>query len=245
LNKVIFFILLPLGLVLALTIYMLCRGMENPPFAFSTASPDHTYTIQLKEHADRYLLPIHLGPRESNEVRFSLLKEGRALVKNAGLWSGDRYGGRFLDALPEHKWLSDSILRFGDKDTIPQELHDEILISNSSSKTISYLRVGAWPAEIFLLINLEPGAVRRLAAYPQSDQGSDASWVSCYGRWEDGKDIPIEGMNFDIRGRYKGPAHYCIVIKGEGVQIESKEFEGFNIDASGIKTVTSKGRQCS
>src|SRR5205085_1237112 len=105
-----------------------CVVGEKQPFNLTTASPNNIYKVQLKEQVEIYHVPF--TGHGLHEVKLGVFKEGKSIVEDETLYSGGVYDGRFLDLFPEHVWIDDSVLRFGEKDLLPQSQHDEVSISN-------------------------------------------------------------------------------------------------------------------
>jgi len=222
--------LLLLGGVSGLVYYAFHAGVESPSFTFTTTSPNNTYTVQLKEQAAISRVPF--SGHGNHAVSLSVLKVGGRTVENEGLYGGDVYDDRFLDLFPVHDWISESIIRFGKKDTIPQSQHDEVYVANNTNQVITYLTLRAKKDEMILQFDLQPKSVVKLYVEPQSDQRADLSWIWCKGKFVSGQNILETGTNFKIRGKYNGPAHYCVSVKDQQVSIESREFEGYISDKS-------------
>jgi hypothetical protein len=146
---------------------------------------------------------------------------------------GDVNDQRFSQLFPKWDWISNSAIKFGRKDAGPQTWQDELTIANETNRVVTYLNVRVGKDEMFLLLELQPGSVVKLPVQPQTNKNADLSWVWCSGKSEPGTNLPEAGTNFNIRGKYSGPAHYCIEIKDDGASIGSREFEGYKSDISG------------
>src|SRR5258705_8545984 len=95
--------LLPLGVV-ALRIF------RQPKVWLSVSSPNKTYTVQLTGSKSRPITPVG-----ENETGLNLFKRGELVVKNANVDSYDWFDPSFAEKYPEHRWDTESILRFGYK----------------------------------------------------------------------------------------------------------------------------------
>jgi hypothetical protein len=226
--------------LLIFCIYIYAAGC--PKHDLTTVSPNLTYKIHLKEQTNISHKPFN--GQDNHQVVFSVLKNGEQIIENEDLYGGDIYDDRFTVLFPEHEWIADSVIRFGNKNSPSSTQHDEISISNSTEKVIAYLRVRAGKGEMFLLFDLQPKSVIRLNTKPQTDRGEDLSWVDCKGKFNDGERISEEGANFKVRGKYQGTAHYCISINNNGLDIKSQEFEGFKSSVSGAETEIPKAANC-
>jgi hypothetical protein len=199
-----------------------CTSAERPLFHLSTISPNKTYKVMLDEQAvissDR-LFTKH----GHHEVRFTVTRDGRTILKRESLYSGGTYDDRFLDQFPTSEWLSDSVMRFGQTANVGNR--DEVVVYNETADSLSYLVVRSGKYEVFLLIDLPPNSVVKLSPEPQTDEHGDSSYISASGKLNRGGLISETGRNFNVHGKYKGPAHYAIHIKDGALQITSEEFE--------------------
>lgn len=222
-------------------VYYVIYAWVAAPFTITTVSPNRTYTVQLKEQVQS-ALPLFEG-NSTHWIRMNVIKGSQTIIKDVGLYGGDKYDDRFAELFAEHNWISDSILWFSNRDFIPQSQHDEVTISNETNKVITYFRLVVEKNEMFLLFDIQPKPARILSVHPQTDRGRDYSWISGTGKTDD-KDIAEYGVNFEVRDRYKNPAHYCIKIKDEGLTITSKEFEGYTYDKAGLKIKVAEATNC-
>lgn len=190
------------------------------PSEITAVSPANTYSVSLREDASD-AINFDYG------MRFTVIKNESPLVENESLYTGS---SPFFNLYPKHAWIDENVLWFGGHDLTPSMRRDEISVINETNSVISYLNVTA--SDRFLLLEVQPHTSTRLLARPQTDQTANGSWISCFGKFADGRNIN-EGRNFSIRGQYVSPAHYCIFVREEGVVIQSREFEGFEIDSAG------------
>ncbi len=199
-------------------------GLESLPLDFKGVSPNKTYMVRLKEQRKAHLLPlVHILDLPGYPAEFSVYKNNRPLIENMDI--GDD-SNLFADLFPEHSWISDSVFWFGDKD--PKELgQDEVVVANNSNQAIAYLSVRTCKWENFWLFDLQPNAVVKLEACPQTNAFADSSWIACYGKFTDGRDVDTAGVNFKIREKYKAPGHYRITITDDETKIDSPDFEGY------------------
>lgn len=209
-------------LLLAFTFTSCDLQSSSQETSITSASPSNIYSVGLQGD--------HSNANSPNKVLFTVEREGKVLLENEGLYDDS---APFLQMYPTHLWVMENVLWFGGHDLTPSAKRDEVSVVNETNKVISYLSVDA--SDMFLLLEVQPRSLTRLLTRPQTDQTADISWVSCFGKFADGRDKG-GGRNFSIRGKYVSPAHYCIVIREEEVVIQSREFEGFEIDSAG-KTV--------
>ena len=227
---IIIILLIVIGLA-----YAFYFGMESPPVSLTLSSPNKTYVVHLVERADRYLLPIYIDSRRFNsEVRFSAFKGEKALAQNEMLWDDPSGDARFFDSYKYH-WITDSVLKFGGDESVPQSKIDEVSISNDTNQPINQLVVNA--SDYFLILDLQPKASVKVPA----DHQPWLSWLSCGGSFSSGKPIPFDGVNFFIGDNQESHVsqHYCISIRDNGVLIQSQEIEGYK-DVNGVKTTVPK-----
>jgi hypothetical protein len=150
-------------------------------------------------------------------VDFSVYKNGQPIIEKKDIGDDSDY---FADGFPDHSWVSDSILWLGHKDYA--ELgHDEVEVTNDSQQAISYLQVKTCGWEMFWLLDVKSGETVKLDSCPR------IRWLDSYGRFADGKEIPSDGENFKIEGKYKMPGHYYIKITDDKMNIYSPDFEGY------------------
>jgi hypothetical protein len=105
----------------------------------STSSPNKTYTVQLTGRKFRPKFP-----GIEHEARFNLLKGAERVVKNAYVDSYDWFDSDFAEMYPEHKWASESVLRFGYKlvnsqQSIDLHVRSPGALSNNAGRTASGL----------------------------------------------------------------------------------------------------------
>lgn len=188
-----------------------------------TESPNKTYKVVLEK--GRGTPDVDSTRDDEIVVRFSAAERGTSLVSKELLYSADSLDRPFEILFPNHLWISESALRFGEDLSRSQVRPDEIKVLNETDQRITYLRINSGKYEMFLLFEINPNTNMTLSTQAQTDTVSDLSWISGTGRFEDGKILPEEGKNFYIRGKYSGPAHYAIIIRKEGIIIQSEEFE--------------------
>lgn len=194
-------------------------GLNSLPQDFETVSPDRTYTVRLKEQRENHIIPFsNIDDPPGCPAEFSVYKKGQPVIEKMDI--GDD-SNLFDDLYPDHSWVADSILRFGNKD--PDELgHDEVVVRNNSNQVIAYLQVRTCKWEMFWLFDVQPNSMVKLSACPQ------IIWLDFYGKFSGGKNIPFVGMNFKIGSKRRTTGHYLITIADEGTSIDSPDFEGYN-----------------
>ncbi len=121
--------------------------------------------------------------------------------------------------------ISDSSLRFGRKGEQSPSQYDEVTVVNQASRIVRYLWLNSGKYELFLFFEVQPASSITFHVQPQTDVGQDLSYIGCKGRFDDGSAIAEVATNFDIRQKYRGPAHYVVRITESGVLVASNEFK--------------------
>lgn len=199
---------------------------SDSSYSLTTESPDRTYKVVLKQETGTG----KVNPAREAEARigFNVTKGGTSIVSKELLYSGDSLDMPFETLYPQHSWVSESVLRFGEELPGFKAQHDEIKVHNQTNRSLTYLRVNSGKYEMFLLFELKPNSTVILPTRAQPSVESDLSWISSVGKFEHGVPLKEEGKNFYIRGKYNGPAHYSILIREDGITILSEEFEALS-----------------
>ena len=231
-----------IALVLAGVLFLYLSA-EAAPVSLNLSSPANVYRVELNEHTDTFehWAPIRLrlgDPRKFDEIRFSTFKGDRALAKDELLWDDTSGNSRFFE-LYRYRWLTDSVLQFGWDEALPKSKLDEVTVFNDTNQPVDELRIRS--GELFLILDLQPKAATTFSTHPQSW----LSWIACEGNLGPGKPISYGGVNFFIRDNDDThvPQHYCVVIRDNGVVIQSREMDGYR-DENGGKISVSKGNEC-
>lgn len=214
------------SLALFINFYTVRVGLDSLPLDFETISPDKTYTVHVKELRKAHMLPFFSSAVDTlgSPTEFSVYKKGQPVIEKVNIGDDSNV---FAYLYPGHAWISDSVLRLGDKD--PDKLgHDEVVVTNKSKQAIAYLRVRTCKWEMFWLFDVQPGSTVKLSACAQTDVQSPLSWVASSGKFSDGREIPFAGRDFKIQDKYKASGHYLIAITDEGTRIDSADFESYN-----------------
>jgi hypothetical protein len=132
----------------------------------------------------------------------------------------------------DSEWLSENILRLGSRDIKKDQQYDLIEVRNNSGSVLSYALIsgiGTISGEKFLLFDLKPSESIQLKIFAQTDNGGDYSRIQFMGKVENqhNKVISSEKM-FKIKGKYKSPSHYTIIINDSNVEIKSLEYSSLN-----------------
>jgi hypothetical protein len=188
-----------------------------------TTSPDSTYLIQVEGENFPPSRSYSFYSHGDHEANFNLFKQGNSIITHEPLYGGDGFDNLFLTLYPSYEWVSANTLRFGEKKNLPQSQQDEILVSNNTGEYLRYVRINFGGDEMFIVVDLPSKATTHLYAQPQTDEYSDLSGITCVAR----KAGPYmtKRADFDIRGKYKAPAHYFIDVGISDIKITSQEFE--------------------
>jgi hypothetical protein len=185
------------------------------PRFLSLSSPNNTYRVEFRgdKTRPRFFFTEH-------SINFDVFQGGRRIIKNAYAHFGDGFDPSFEDEYPQQAWVNEQVLRLGN-DLSAARSADNILVHNKSSYAIRYLRIKA--NDMFLIMDLQPGARLELTADHQSGQ----SWILCEGQFLQGPAIQPYGVDFALKNSPGGPLHYCISIENSGVKIASTENAGY------------------
>jgi hypothetical protein len=196
----------------------------------STESPQKTYAVTLSgQSGPPDTLQTELKYTQ-HEVKASASKNGVPVFDNLSMYSGDGYDEGFKALYPDHRWLSDTELEFGQSGNFTQSQQDEIYISNQTQKSISHLYVRAGKSYIFLLFDLQPNSTRKLNAHLEYWERV----IGAKGKFIDGGDIPYTDVGFSSENKNATQAHYCMIIKDTGLQIVSREFDGNKLNGPSV-----------
>lgn len=214
-------VLLLMSVVGWIFIRQVCGNDPAGDWRIETASPDGVYLVRVEGEVSPSITPF--SSHGDHKATFSLFKQGTPIITHEQLYGGDALDNLFLTLYPAYEWTSTNTLRFGEKNTIPESQQDEILVSNNTDDYLKYVRVNFGGDELFIVIELPPKQTIHLHAEPQTDQYSDFSGITCVA----GKAGPYltKRAEFNIRGKYKAPAHYFIEIETSDITIKSQEFE--------------------
>jgi hypothetical protein len=195
---------------------------QPKPYTLTTASPNHTYSVQLVER----LNPTD-EPSYNHVVGLKIYSGGRLIADDPhfsrGVWPDERFGRE----LPEHGWVGDNMLRFGKTPLSSQTKYDEVLIHNNTAKIVTYLVING-ASEMLLLVDLQPNTTKKVTLQSQTYYEASTSWIGYAGQFAGGGRIESDGLNFRVRGtgKYVPPSLYCITIKDDGVTVRSRDYEG-------------------
>ncbi len=193
---------------------------QSDLYTLTTISPNHTYTVQLVERLNPTDEPYY-----RHVVGLKVYSGERLIADDPHFSGGVRSEERFGRELPEHNWISDSVLRFGRTPLSAQTKYDEVLIHNNATKAVTFLAINGG-SDMLLLIDLRPNTTTKVALQSQTYYGASTSWIGYAGQFADGRRIEPDGLNFRIRGKYVTPSVYCITIRDDEATVRSRDYEG-------------------
>src|SRR5262249_12443463 len=89
-------------------VWMFMVNCQSDLYTLTTISPNHTYAVQLVERLNPTDEPYH-----RHVVSLKVYSGERLIADDPHFSGGVRSEERFGRELPEHSWISDSVLRFG------------------------------------------------------------------------------------------------------------------------------------
>jgi hypothetical protein len=179
----------------------------------TTSSPKGTYTVRLTGQRDRPKVPLL-----SHQVLFSVNKDGKEVLTNEYLHSGDWLDPSFDVLYPQHNWVREDMLHFYRKEFFDEAGRESIVIVNRTDRVIHYLQVTS--VDSFLLFDIPPGALTTLVA---SAPRSDLRWLAAEGEFVDGRKIERYGADFLLHSVSKQSFVYYVYIDEGGLKIESPD----------------------
>jgi hypothetical protein len=203
-----FVALLVVAVCLSVTLGVRQTSVRN----LSLESPSKVFSVQMNER---------ISNDGSHDLVLNVTKQRQPFLQDLVYYHGTSLDGSFLRRYPQRDWVSESILRFG-RETLTDQ-GDDLIVANESASQVRFLTIND-PAESFLILDLEPGARLSLNIASQTDATADISGFSCLATLMDGT-VRKGSANFNVRGRYKGTAHYTVAITSAEVAVRSVEFD--------------------
>ena len=184
----------------------------------STSSPNKTYKVELIGNKSSPSLPF-----VDHEAHFNLFKGDQPLVKNAYLSRYDWFDSGVDEMYPEHKWASDSVLRFSSDISKSEKSYDSLVVTNKTNKTIKYLRIVA--GDLLFIFEMPPNSKSKFSV----PHLGDLPWVTGEGEFADSQQIKANGVNFlNNKTKLDVSLHYCISVSDDSLKTESPILEGYN-----------------
>jgi hypothetical protein len=208
---------------------VIVKHERNRILDFSLLSPSGAYRVDVKGINGPPLFPEGLFVNDTVS-EYSVFADAygheSVVMKGHLLHSRDRLdGGSFNGEYPERTWLADAILRLGHKE-IDYPRRDEIVVINASSHKASSLILNAG-TDIFLIFDLPSGMKMKLAAsVPRSTR-----IISATAYWENNSALPKRTI--EAPSGYPSNAQYQVIIKDDGIEMKSCNFDVSNIEMVG------------
>ncbi len=190
-------------------------------------SPKETYLVKLDADDAPDPDPLFPFPNDYRNriVRATILANNQPYLSNFVIYSGDAFDVSFLDVYPDHEWLSESILYLGGdkRQGMPRE-KGQIIVSNQSDESLSYMFLRAAKANIFFILDLPAGSTTELPVYLDRL----ARYIGCEGKFIGGESFKFQEVGFSKQEQ--SPIHYCIKVEKSSILIQSRELDGTNLD---------------
>ena len=195
---------------LALAVSVGCVPPGPSPSAV-LRSPNGRYVVQLYGSTGRAYLPVG-----EHVVRAEVVKDGSHYINRRAIHSADWFDTAFSVDYVRAEWAAENALRFHWLVTGRHAGADRVLVVNEAEADIRFLQVKA--GDLFILLDLVPGAAIELQATPQRPMG-DLSWISVEGELADGTALPQRGVSFVLSDRRELRHQYRIVVREEGAEV--------------------------
>jgi hypothetical protein len=192
------------------------RTLKQTEPVLTTSSPNGTYNVRLTGRRDRPKMLF-----VTNQVFFSVTKNGQEFLTNKYIHSGDWLDPSFDSSYPQHAWVSEDRLRFYREDFFRDGQPETIVVQNKTQKDIQYLRVAS--VDAFLLFDMQPGtAIKLIVSGPRADN----RWITVEGEFSDRQSIK-QNEGFVFNKEKKGPFTYHITINSDKTTIDSPELQKY------------------
>lgn len=192
---------------------------ESTPVVMT--SPDQAYTVQLTE-----LIDVDTGglfPKQ--ELWLSVFKNGVRIIDKELFYQRD--APRFSERYPSSSWIVNNVLRFGAENSAPQDLFDEVKVSNQSNRNISYLIINIDYSEVLLVLDLQPGETVKFNVYSSFKSETGSRGISVAAHFANNSEPALyKEMVFRSPDAYRGVTHYCMSVKSSTILIGSVELDG-------------------
>ncbi len=222
------------GIIVVLTfVTIACVNPIQSGVFLTTSSPNKTYTVEFT--GNKYAPSV---PAVDHETRFNLFKNGQPLLKNAYVDAYDWFDSDLAGMYPEHKWVSDSVLRIGSEISKSEKSSDSLALSNKTNKTVRFLRIVA--GDMLFIFEMPPDSKNKFSV----PYLGDLPWVAGEGEFADGQKIKWNGVNFQNKERLKDSLQYCISVGDDSLKIESPLMNGYNGDGASDKPNILKSANC-
>jgi hypothetical protein len=204
---------IPIAMASVLVAVLALTGCETPraPLSHEFRSPRNTYTVRIWGHTTRAYTPLF-----HHVVRAEILKGSSRDVAPQEIHFSDWFDTAFGDEYVGTEWPQENVLRFKWLVAAREPGAHQITIENQTPMAVRFLRLRA--GDLFLVLDLPPGATAALGATPQRPMG-DLSWISADGEFADNTRIHFRGFNFILSGPRGTRHHYLVKIAQQGVTV--------------------------
>lgn len=210
-----------------------CAALAQSGTFLTTSSPNKTYTVELTGNKSAPSVP-----GVDHEARFNLFKNGQPIVKNGYVDEYDWFDSDFAGMYPEHKWLNESVLRFGSNVSNSEKSSDSLVVSNKTNKTIKYLRIVA--GGMLFIFEMPPDSKSKFSV----PYLGDLPWVTGEGEFTDGQKVKANGVNFQNKEKLKDSLRYCISVLDDSLKIESPIMDVYSGNGASDKPNIPKAANC-
>jgi len=196
----------------------------------SSTSPNQNYTVEMTGDKGRGGLLI------PSKVKYNILIRGERITSDRLIHSGDAMDISFELAYPKHAWINENTLHFWSDRHRRQDKLDTLLISNTSDKVISYLRIKTW--DLFFVFDVQPRSQLKLFF----THLSEGKLISAEGMFEDGSTLDY-AVGFLENGR-NAPLGYCMTIDHNRVVINSPREKAYDYQGNWDKLNIDMDSRC-
>ncbi len=181
----------------------------------SSTSPNQKYTVEMTGDKGSGGILI------SSAVKYNILINGERITSDRLVHSGDAMDISFELAYPNHSWINENTLLFWSDRHRRQDNLDSLLLSNTSDKSIRYLRLKTGD-DLFFVFDVQPQSQARVLFTHRSAGKS----ISVEGAFENGSTFDY-AVSFRENGT-KEPQGYCMRIEHHGVVINSPREKAYD-----------------
>ena len=153
----------------------------------------HDHTIESLSPSKLYRISLNTDSKISNDGQRASESLGLKFYRDNKLihsyeWKNSDYYKRFLDdGLPIAEWISDNVVRFGEK-TEGQPFLDSVTITNNTNENIEYISISYGKYESVWLFDVAPSKQMSLPLSPRfKPDGSSNSFLGYGGKTVSGR----------------------------------------------------------
>lgn len=202
--------LVSIGVILFVSVLGVRAWINKKTAVFtSTASPQNTYTVNLKGAKGRPLLIPYW-------VHADVSKTGEPYIADVLLHeTWDAFDLSFEAGFPEIRWPANNVVEFY-RPQYFEDGNDILIVQNRSGRPVKCLFINA--VSKFLVMDMRPGASLSLKA---PKPRGDWQWIVLEGVLDDGTRIPRHDKSFR-QHRKKENCAYLLSILESGAAIETR-----------------------